>query len=59
MFGYYYRIEGRVTVTGYIQRYLSKIGFQGLFTEAISAIAAVLARWIVLWIPKMFIDLGF
>ena len=50
--------KGRIAVTGNIQRNFSKIGLQRLTTEAISAVATVLARRIMLRIPEMFIDLS-
>jgi hypothetical protein len=59
VFRHHDRIEGRVAIARYIKRNFTQIGLKGLFAEAVSAIAAVLTRWIVLRITKMFIDLGF
>ena len=58
MFGYNHRIKGRISVTGNFQRNFTKVGLERFTAEAITAVATVFARRIMLGITEMLIDLS-
>ena len=58
MLGYNHRIKGRIAVTGDFQGHFTKVGLERFTTEAITAVATVFARRIMLGITEMLIDLS-